>query len=129
MPTEVKVLAFAALLQAAQILLMAALANAQLGPGWTAGPRDTPRELSGLAGRAKRAFDNHFEALTLFTIAVVVVWAGGASSPVTATLAWVYLVARIAYVPACISGVWGVRSVIWFAGFLATFGMILAAMA
>ena len=72
--------------------------------------------------------NNHFEALILFTITVVVVTLGEQSSSVTVTAAWVYLGARILYVPAYYFGWVPWRSFIWFAGFLATVTMLLAAL-
>jgi uncharacterized MAPEG superfamily protein len=128
MTPELTVLALAGILQIIQFVLMAVPANIQLGTDWTAGPRDTPRELSGTAGRLKRAMDNHFEGLILFTIAVVVVTLGNQSSAYTAACAWVYLAARVAYIPAYVSGIAGLRSVIWFVGFGATAAMIAAAL-
>jgi uncharacterized MAPEG superfamily protein len=70
--------------------------------------------------------NNHFEGLILFTIAVVVVTLGQQSSGVTQTAAWVYLAARIAYVPAYALGLRPWRSAIWFVGFLATLVMLIA---
>ena len=44
------------------------------------------------------------------------------------TCAWVYLGARVLYVPAYASGVYLVRSLIWTVGFGATVVMLLAAL-
>ncbi len=55
---------------------MSVRANRELGPRQTMGPRDEAGlrdRLSPLGGRLVRALDNHFEALILFTLAVVVV--------------------------------------------------------
>jgi len=128
MPVEIKVLGFAALLQFIQFLIMAVPVNLQLGPAYTAGNRDTEKRATGVPGRLKRALDNHFEGLILFTIAVVVVVLGDASSPFTETCAWIYLVGRILYVPAYVSGVYLVRTVIWAVSFTATFVMLGAAL-
>ena len=128
MPTELTVLALAGLLQVGQFGLMAVPLNLQLGTRYTAGPRDVPPEMSGVAARMFRAFNNHFEALILFSIAVVVVTLGEQSTGVTRACAWIYLVARIAYIPAYASGIHYVRSLVWFAGFLATAVMLLAAL-
>ncbi|MEO1420122.1 MAG: MAPEG family protein [Pseudomonadota bacterium] len=128
MPIEVKILGFAALLQYVQFILMAIPVNLQLGTAYTAGPRDEQKTAKGMAGRLKRAMENHFEALVLFAIAVVVVVLSESSSGLTQSCAWVYLAARIAYVPAYASGVYLLRSVVWAVGFLATFFMLIAAM-
>ena len=125
-PTELLVLVLAALLQVVQYVLMAIPVNLQLGTRYTGGNRDEPQTASGVPGRLVRALDNHFESLILFTIAVVAVVLSGQSSPFTEACAWTYLVARVLYVPAYASGVFLVRSLIWFVGFAAMVAMILA---
>jgi uncharacterized MAPEG superfamily protein len=128
MPVELKVLGYAALLQFVQFIVMAIPVNLQLGVAYTGGNRDEQRQATGVAGRLKRALDNHFEGLILFTIAVVVVVLGEASSPLTESCAWAYLWARILYVPAYASGIYLVRSLIWTVGFVATAIMLIAAL-
>lgn len=128
MTPELTALALAGLLQVVQFVLMAVPANIQLGPDKTAGPRDGGLELTGMAGRLHRAMNNHFEGLILFTIAVVVVTLGEQSTAYTATCAWVYLGARVLYVPAYASGIPYLRSVIWAVGFFATVAMLAAAL-
>lgn len=130
MTPELTVLALAALLQYAQYLLFAIPANLELGTAYTSSPRDRPpsRQMSVTTGRMQRAMTNHFEALILFTIAVVVVSLSGRSSDVTAGCAWLYLAARILYIPAYRLGWRPWRSAIWGLGFLATAAMIVAAL-
>ena len=130
MTPELTVLALAGLLQVVQYTLFAVPANLELGVGYTSSARDRPpsREMSVTTGRMQRAMNNHFEALILFTLAVVVVTLGGKASGFTAACAWVYLAARVAYVPAYWLGLRPWRSVIWSAGFLATVLMILSAL-
>ncbi|MFN4193764.1 MAG: MAPEG family protein, partial [Tabrizicola sp.] len=72
--------------------------------------------------------NNHFEGLTLFTLAVVVVTLGNQSTQVTQTAAWAYLGARILYIPAYALGWRPWRSVIWSVGFFATLTMIAASL-
>lgn len=128
MPVELKVLGYAALLQLLQFIVMAIPVNLQLGVAYTGGNRDVPKLPTGVAGRLKRALDNHFEGLILFTIAVLVVVLGEAQSVLTERCAWTYLWARILYVPAYASGVFLVRSLIWTVGFGATAIMLIAAL-
>ncbi|AUH35557.1 MAPEG family protein [Paracoccus tegillarcae] len=130
MTAELTVLALAGLLQGVQFLLVAVPANMQIGPDYMASPRDTdpPRELSRTAGRLRRAFLNHFEALILFTLAVVVVTMAGQSTGFTAGCAWIYLIARVLYVPAYVFGWVPWRSAIWAVGFATTMLMILASL-
>jgi uncharacterized MAPEG superfamily protein len=130
MTPELTALTLAALLQVVQFVLFAIPANRELGAGYTSSARDRApsRQMSAVTGRLQRAMNNHFEGLILFTIAVVVVTLGQKSSGVTQTAAWVYLAARIAYVPAYALGLRPWRSAIWFVGFLATLTMLIAAL-
>lgn len=131
MTPELTALAYAALLQALQFALMSAAANLDLGPAKTMSPRDAARlggsladQLSTKPARLYRAFNNHNEALILFTIAVVLVTLADTGSGFTAICAYTYLGARIAYIPAYYFGLAPWRSLIFFIGFLATFAMI-----
>ena len=128
MTPELTVLALAVFLQVAQIGLAGAAMKRDVGVDWNAGPRDTQPEFSPRAGRLRRAVSNHFEALTLFTIAVVVVALSGSASGFTAACAWIYLGARILYVPAYAYGWAPWRSVIFGVGLTATLLMLLAAL-
>ena len=130
MPPELTILALAALLLAAQFIPFSILANRDLTPGYTTSPRDRPpsRQMSILTARLQRALNNHFESLILFTIAVVVVTLGQQSTPVTQNAAYIYLAARILYVPAYALGWRPWRSAIWMVGFTATFTMIIASL-
>ena len=135
MTPELTVLALAALLQGVQFTLMAVPANIELGVGKTASPRDSSRlgkpmiELvSDKTGRLIRAMNNHFEALILFTIAVVVITLGDKGTGLSAICAWTYLAARVLYIPAYYFGWSPWRSLIWFVGFLSTMLMILSAL-
>ena len=72
--------------------------------------------------------DNHFEAMALFTIAVVALSISGKGGALTAACAWVYLAARILYVPAYAFGWSPWRSAIFGVGATATMVMLLAAL-
>ena len=130
MTPELLVLALAALLQGVQFVLYSIGANLDVGPGYAMSARDRPpsRPMSERTGRLQRAMGNHFEGLILFTIAVVLVTLADQSTGFTAACAWAYLIARILYVPAYAYGLRPWRSVVWIAGFLATFLMIVAAL-
>ena len=135
MTPELTALALAGLLQGVQYVLMSVPANLELGLGKTMSPRDPDRlgkplveQLSAPTGRLFRAFNNHFEALILFTLAVVVVTLSHQSSPFTAACAYTYLGARILYIPAYWLGLAPWRSLIWSVGFFATIGMVIASL-
>ncbi|MGJ8618655.1 MAG: MAPEG family protein [Sulfitobacter sp.] len=130
MTPELTALTLAALLQVVQFFLYAIPANREIGPGYTmsARDRDPSRPLSERTARLGRAFDNHFEGLLLFTIAVGVIQMSEQNSGFTALCAWTYLIARIAYVPAYALGLRPHRSLIWSVSFLATLLMLIAAL-
>lgn len=127
MTPELTALTLAALLQVLQFSAYSATSVRQVGPKKAAGPRDNPIQLTGTAGRLQRAMDNHFEGLILFTIAVLVTQISGQNTPYTATCAYIYLAARVLYVPAYVFGWAPWRSLIWMVGLLATVAMLVAA--
>ena len=128
MTPELAVLALTALLQFGQIVLAAWSMNRDAGVEYNASPRDEPADFSVLTGRLRRAVNNHFEAMALFTIAVVVVTLSGTAGPVTTACAWIYLAARVVYVPAYACGWSPWRSAIYGVGAAATGVMILVAL-
>ncbi|WP_017998587.1 MAPEG family protein [Paracoccus sp. N5] len=128
MAAETTALALAALLQAAQIGVAAASMNRDVGARWNASPRDTQPEFSVLTGRLRRAVDNHFQGLILFTIAVLLVMLSDAGNALTTLCAWLYLLARILYIPAYAFGWSPWRSLIWAVGFIATMVMIVTSL-
>lgn len=135
MTPELAALALAALLQVMQFALMAVPTNLELAPGKTLSPRDRSRlggdiqdQVSDKTARLIRAWENHFESLALFTVAVLVVSLANANTAFTTTCAWTYLITRILYIPAYYFGLTPWRSLIWFVGFLAAPCMLIAAL-
>lgn len=131
---EGRVLALAGLLQAVQYVAMAVPANLELGTAKTLSPRDPARlgrplveQVSPVTGRLFRALHNHFEGLVLFTLAVVALALTGGSNSFTLACAWVYLAARVLYVPAYALGLVPWRSLVWAVGWLATVAMLVVA--
>ena len=127
MTPELTALILAALLQTVQFAIYSVLANLQVGTKTALGPRDTPVQLTGTAGRAQRAMNNHFEGLLLFAIAALAITYADKGSAWTATASITYLVARVLYVPAYLLGLTPWRSVIWMVGFFATLALLLMA--
>lgn len=125
MTPELTILTYAALLQFAQLSLAIAFGDAQTGIKYGLSTRDTPKPLTGFAGRIDRALNNHYAALALFAIAVITVTLGNQSSHLTETCAWTYLIARIAYVPAYVFGIPYLRSIIWTIASGATLTMLI----
>ena len=130
MSAELTALALSGLLLLAQFLHVSVLANLELGTRYFTSPRDRApdRELSLRTARLKRAYENHREWIVPFLIAVAVVEMSGSGSGFTAACAWVYLGARVAYVPAYALGWSPWRSAIWAVGLFATLAMLVAAL-
>ena len=129
MTTETLVLILAALLQMVQMVIPGYFqTRTPEGRAWNASPRDTPRTPGPAEGRATRAFENHDRNLLLFAIAALAITVNGEGTWWTGLLAWVYLLARIAYVPAYLQGWVPWRSVIWMVSFAAIGLMLLAAL-
>ncbi|MEL6466165.1 MAG: MAPEG family protein [Pseudomonadota bacterium] len=133
MTPELTALALAALLQFVQFLLMAIPTNIELPQGKTLSPRDRNRlggdiqdQVSAKTARLIRAWENHFESLALFTVAVIVISLADANTGFTAICAWTYLIARSLYIPAYYFGLTPWRSLIWLVGFLAAPLMLIA---
>jgi uncharacterized MAPEG superfamily protein len=104
--------------------------TSELGTRYFTSPRDRApdRELSQRTARLKRAYENHREWIVPFLIAVAVVQMSGSGSGFTAACAWVYVAARLAYVPAYALGWSPWRSAIWAVGLFATLAMLVAAL-
>lgn len=128
MSPELTVLALGAIWQIIQIAIAGASMNRDVGPKWNAGPRDTEPKLSPLTGRLRRAVNNGFEALILFTIAVLTTTLADAATALTSTAAWVWLAARLLYFPAYGLGLTPWRSLIWAAGLIATLTLLLSSL-
>lgn len=80
------------------------------------GNRDNLPEMSVVAGRLDRAKNNMLEALPIFlTLALLALVKDGDSSAV-AHSAFVFLLARVVYVPAYVSGIPMLRSLVWLVG-------------
>lgn len=129
MTPELTALVFALLVQVGTLATMSTVANRELGPEITTGPRDgTLPAMSPLLGRLRRATSNGFEGLTLFAPAVLILAVTAQSGALTTTAAWVYVAARILYVPAYAYGLAPWRSLIWMVGLLATLTLLVSAL-
>lgn len=123
--TEITVLCLSALLHVVAIGVAGASANKDTGVEYNISPRDRDPGYSKLTQRLRRAQANHAENLMLFAVAVLAVWASNSQGVVTATCAWIYLAARVLYIPAYAYGWAPWRSIIFMFGFVPTIVMIL----
>lgn len=114
MTIELTLLAWALVLALVQVLLPASLRNRETGISYNAGPRDEPGPAVGvLTGRLRRAQANLFETLPLFAAAVLIAHVAGREGALTLWGAWLFLGARIVYVPLYAFGVPYLRSLAW----------------
>ena len=115
-----------------QTLLPATIRYLLAGPGVGArlkialGPRDSQPPLSIIGARAERALTNMYEALPVFLALALLLVVRGVNDGLAIQGAWLFLAARVLYVPAYLAGISGVRSVIWVASFA---GLVMMAFA
>jgi len=105
----------AMLLAVLQLTLSSVLTLRQLGGGWVAGPRDDPREVTGISGRFVRAHRNLLEIFPQFVAALFLVHAADAVGSLSTIGAWLFVIARLLYVPAYAFGPVGLRPICWLA--------------
>jgi len=124
---ELQMLAAAVVLGLVHLMWAAAAAQPQRGLKWNVGPRDTPVELTGMAGRLQRAFANFRETFPFFAAAVLVAYLGGRLGTLTTYGAALYVGARAIYIFLYAFGVPVVRSLVWLASLVGVC-LILAAL-
>lgn len=118
MTADLWALCAALLLASVQLTIASVLTLRQLGGVWVAGPRDQPREVTGVSGRFVRAHRNLLEIFPQFAAALFLVHAAHAAGSLSAFGAWQFVIARIAYVPAYAFAPPGVRPVLWLVAWL-----------
>ena len=128
MSSELTILALYGLICLIIVTFQAVAAMGQVGLPKLAGPRDDMPPITGMAGRLKRTVDNSVVAMVLFAPAILSLAAQDAFTSGTLLAAQIFVVARVLYVPAYISGVPYVRTLIWAAGFLSTAYLYLIAL-
>ena len=109
------------------VLLQGMLATRELGSAWNAGPRDEELEPKGaLAGRATRASKNFQETYPAFIGLLLGLAFIGDETGLGVGGAWIWLIARIAYIPLYLAGIPYIRSVAWGVSVLGLLVMIFA---
>ena len=123
MPTELTILAWGAVLLFVHIFAAVQAKTRQYGTAWNMGARDEAvPPPSPVVGRLERARDNFLETLPIAIIALLGVVVAGKTSETTALGGWLWLGARIVYLPLYGFGVPKVRTLVWMASLL---GLIL----
>ncbi|MGA0563532.1 MAPEG family protein [Ancylobacter sp. VNQ12] len=127
MTIELTLLGWTLVLALVQVLLPAVLRNGETGVAYNASPRDESGPPVGVVtGRLRRAQANLFETLPIFAAAVIIAHVAGREGALTFWGVWLYLGARVVYVPLYGFGVPYLRSLVWLVS-LAGLLMILAA--
>lgn len=110
--TELTVLGWSMILFLAYMAAQASTALHDRGAAFNAGPRDDPpKPLGRIAARAERAFANFKETWPIFMALALGLAVTGRSGGSAATGAWIWLGARIVYLPLYLLGIPYLRSV------------------
>ena len=125
MPTELRILAFGALLLLVHIFIATRFKTAQYGRKWNVGARDEalppPTPVTGRLVRAQANFEETFPIAIVALLGVVV---ANRTSHLTALGGWIWLGARTVYIPLYGFGIPVVRTIIFVISMIGL-GMVL----
>ena len=124
MSLDLKYLLLSVLLTFVQVLIAAAAANQSVGLNTLAGNREGMAELTGFAGRARRAHLNMLENLVLFAALVLIAAVAQKANAMTALGAAIFFWGRLAYAVIYLIGVPWLRTLLWV---VSVIGMIMIA--
>jgi len=114
MPVEIRIAALGAVLLIVQIVIATQLKTNQYGAKWNVGPRDEAAPApSPAAGRMIRAQANFEETFPIAIVALLGVVLANKTSASTALGGWIWLGARVVYIPLYAAGVPVVRTLCW----------------
>ena len=114
MAVELLILALGAVLLLVHIFAAVHLKTRQYGSKWNTGARDeTLPALNPVAGRLARAQANFLETFPIAIVALIGVVVASRTSQWTAVGGWIWLGARIVYLPLYAAGVPKVRTLTW----------------
>ena len=114
MPIELKILALGALLLFVYIFTATRFKTAQYGRSWNVGARDeTLPPANAMTGRLIRAQANFEETFPIAIVALLGVVLANRTSATTALGGWLWLGARVVYLPLYAAGVPVVRTIVW----------------
>lgn len=113
LPTEIIVLGLGIVLFIVQLVLQT-LAVASVGFDYALSSRDEARPIPNITqARLSRAFYNLLETFVVFVALALALTATGRTGGLGATGAWIWLIARIVYVPVYALGLQGIRTLVW----------------
>ena len=114
MPVEILIAALGALLLFVQVIVAVQFKTRQYGSKWNVGARDEALPpLNPLAGRLARAQANFQETFPIAIVALLGVVVAQRTSASTALGGWIWLGARIVYLPLYAAGIPVIRTIVW----------------
>ena len=117
MPVELKILALGALLLFVHIFTATRFKTAQYGRKWNVSARDeTLPPANPITARLMRAQANFEETFPIAIVALLGVVVAGRTSQWTAIGGWIWLGARVVYLPLYAAGVPVIRTIVWTIG-------------
>ena len=125
MPVELRILAFGALLLFVHIFTATRFKTAQYGRKWNVGARDEDLPPpSPVTGRTIRAQANFEETFPIAIVALLGVVLADRTSEMTALGGWIWLGARIVYLPLYAAGIPVIRTIVFTVSMIGL-GMVL----
>jgi uncharacterized MAPEG superfamily protein len=119
MAIELEILGLGAIVLLVHIFAAVHLKTRQYGTKWNTGARDeTQPALNPVAGRLARAQANFLETFPVAIVALIGVVVAGRTSQWTAIGGWIWLGARIVYLPLYAAGVPQIRTLAWAIGLI-----------
>ena len=116
MPIEIRIAAYGALLLFVHIFIATRYKTAQYGRAWNVGARDEELPPANvMTGRTARAQANYAETFPIAIVALLGVVIADRTNETTALGAWIWLGARLIYLPLYMAGVRVVRTVAYTA--------------
>ncbi|GGB16947.1 membrane protein [Sphingomonas metalli] len=114
MPVELLILGASVLLLLVHLGIQGQSATRERGVAWNAGPRDEAvPPLGRLAGRAERARDNFLETYPAFIALALALVLASRTGDVGTLGAWIWIGARVVYLPLYLLGIPYLRSLVW----------------
>jgi uncharacterized MAPEG superfamily protein len=114
MAVELRIVALGAVMLFIHIFLATRFKTAQYGRKWNVSARDDSLPPpSPVTGRLMRAQANFEETLPIAIVALIGVVVAGKTSPWTALGGWIWLGARLVYLPLYWAGVPVIRTIVW----------------
>ena len=114
MPVEIRILALGAVLLFIHIFVTTRFKTQQYGRQWNVGARDEALPPANpMTGRTMRAQANFQETFPIAVVALLGVVAAERTSEWTALGGWIWLGARVMYLPLYMAGVPVVRTLCW----------------